>query len=149
MAFQQIWAWLAALLIILAVFLQVFFRIRRARKGDLPPKKIRIKKPPAKMLPEIKDRYLVKLDVLEKQLSAGLIDVRAAFQELSSVIRNFVFEVTGIEVQNYTLFEIRQLNMPHLTKLIEEYYTPEFARTTRKRGFSSINKTREVIRRWY
>ena len=149
MAFQQIWVWLAAVLIIAAIFLQIFFRIRRKRMGDLPPRKIKIKKPPAKLLPEIKARYLTELDLLERELSAGLIDVRTAFQRLSAAIRNFVYEVTGIEVPNYTLYEIRQLNMPRLTKLIEEYYAPEFARSTRKKGFSSINMTREVIRRWY
>ena len=147
MAFQHIWAWLAAILIISAVFLQIFFRIRRARAGQVP-QKIRIKKPPAHMLPEIKERYLRELFDVEGALGRGDITVRQAFQSLSSIIRRFVYEVTGIEVQNYTLYEIRQLNMPRLTKLIEEYYAPEFARTTRMRGFASIERTRGVIRRW-
>ena len=148
MAFMQIWAWLAAILIIGAVFLQIFFRIRRARAGETP-EKIRIKRPPARMIPEIKERYLRELFVVERSLEERQITVREAFQRLSAVIRNFVFEMTGIKVQNYTLYEIRQLNMPGLTRLIEEYYAPEFARTTRKNGFASINRTRGVIQRWY
>jgi len=148
MAFLQIWAWLAAILIIGAVFLQIFFRVRRARAGQVP-RKIRIRKPPAKMLPEIKERYLRELFDVEGALGREEITVRQAFQTLSAIIRNFVFEVTGIRVQNYTLYEIRQLNMPRLTKLIEEYYAPEFARSTRMKGFASIKRTRGVITRWY
>lgn len=148
MAFQHIWAWLAAILIITAVFLQVFFRVRRARAGQVP-KKIRIRKPPAALLPQIKEKYLRELFDVEGALGREDISVREAFQRLSAIIRGFVYEVTGIRVQNYTLYEIRQLNIKRLTKLIEEYYTPEFARTTRMKGFASIERTRGVISRWY
>ena len=60
----------------------------------------------------------------------------------------FVFEVTGIKVQHYTLTEIRRVNIPQLTNLVREYYEPEFARETRADVRASIFRTRSLIESW-
>ena len=64
------------------------------------------------------------------------------------IIRNFVYETTNIKVQYYTLEEIRPLNMDQLTKLVEEYYVPEFAKDSTTKIETSLKHTREVIEKW-
>ena len=63
-------------------------------------------------------------------------------------IRMFVYEVTGIKVQKYTLTEIRRVNIPQLTNLVREYYEPEFAREARADVKTSLYRTRMLIESW-
>ena len=96
----------------------------------------------------IKYEYLNKLSLLENKLVEGTITSRKAYQELSMIIRLFVYELTGIEVQSYTLREIKKLNIPVLYELIKEYYDPEFSKISKGNIKLSIDKTRGVIQRW-
>ena len=96
----------------------------------------------------IKNKYLNRLQQLNASLSSNKITSRKAYQELSSLIRNFIFEVTNIQVQNYTLDEIKTVNMPVLYELVSEYYDPEFAIISKGNISSSIEKTRMVIEKW-
>ena len=68
------------------------------------------------------------LDEIIEKYKAGKLSDRHAYQQLSKVIRHFVFDVTGIKVQNYTLSEIKGLNIPMLYYLIDECYEPEFSK---------------------
>lgn len=96
----------------------------------------------------IKSEYLNKLNKLEKNLVDGKITSRKAYQELSMTIRLFVYELTGVEVQSYTLREIKKLNIPVLYELIKEYYDPEFSKISKGNIKLSIDKTRGVIQKW-
>lgn len=96
----------------------------------------------------IKPRYIKKLDDVEYKLDSKKISIRTAYQSTSKIIRNFVHEVSGIKVQNYTLEEIKDLNMPVLYELVKEYYTPEFAEQSSGNIKNSIEKTRKVIEKW-
>lgn len=96
----------------------------------------------------IKYEYLNKLNMLESELDGGMITSRKAYQELSMTIRLFVYELTGVEVQSYTLKEIKKLNIPVLYELIKEYYDPEFSKLSKGNIKLSIDKTRGVIQRW-
>ena len=60
----------------------------------------------------------------------------------------FVFEITDITTQNYSLSEIKKLNIPILYDLIEEYYEPEFASKPKGDFEKSIIKARRVINEW-
>ena len=62
---------------------------------------------------------------------------------ISVLIRLFVYELTGLEVQSCTLKDIKKLNIPVLYELIKEYYDPEFSKISK----GNI-KTKEVISRW-
>lgn len=96
----------------------------------------------------IKYSYINKLNLLEQELLAKKITSRKAYQELSSLIRDFTFELTGLEVQTCTLKDIKKLNIPVLFELIKEYYDPEFSKISKGNITASINKTKEVIDRW-
>lgn len=116
----------------------------------------REKKPVIKSLqPEdinrIKIKYLAELEKIGSAYEEDTLDIRHAYQKMSSCIRGFVYEMTGIKVQNYTLQDIAVLGMPSLYSLVAEYYTPEFALKT---GMSdenvraSLSRTRSMIETW-
>ncbi len=96
----------------------------------------------------IKQRYLAQLCELQRNLRSGKVEIRVAYQAMSGCIRDFVYEVTGIKVTNYTLNEIRELHMPVLEELISEFYEPEFAIETAEDGVEAIEKTKRTIERW-
>lgn len=97
---------------------------------------------------DIKDSYLKILDTLLDDIKNGRIQNRKAYQRLSKIIRNFIYEMTNIKVQNCTLEDISKKDMPVLYELVKEYYDPEFANISKGNIISSIEKTREVIKRW-
>jgi len=101
-----------------------------------------------KNVKDIKKKYLKKLEKIEASLDNNRISSRKAYQQTSEVIRFFVFELTDINVQNYTLQEIEQIDMPILSELIREYYVPEFSKDSKGDIKNSIEKTRKVINKW-
>ncbi len=97
---------------------------------------------------EIKQKYLIKINDLINKLNSNKITSRKAYQNLSQIIRDFVYEATNIKVQNYTLSDIKKLKLPVLYNLIKEYYDPEFAKISKGNILSSIEKTRKEIEKW-
>ena len=116
------------------------------------------KKKPAKQMPKkiisaadirtIKGKYLTELEHIKQALWTQQISTRDAYQKMSLCIRHFVYEVTGIQVQNCTLEDIRQLHMPNLEALIAEYYAPEFSMTSMSDSAASLERTKRVIELW-
>ena len=96
----------------------------------------------------IKNNFLNKINELEEKFDNNLLTSRKTYQELSVLIRLFVYEITGLEVQKCTLLEIEKLNIPVLTELIKEYYEPEFSKLSRGNIKNSINKTKGVVLKW-
>lgn len=92
--------------------------------------------------------YLELLDALERDFNQGICDIRCTYQRMSVIIRDFVYEMTGIKVQNYTLRDIRKIRMPILEELVEEYYSPEFAQKSEGDVKASLDKTRNAIKNW-
>lgn len=96
----------------------------------------------------IKEKYLKEIIEIEKKLDNNLISIRKAYQDLSMLIRTFVYEATNINVQSCTLSDIKKLNIKPLYELVKEYYHPEFSYDTQSDIKASLNKTREVIVKW-
>ena len=128
------------LLLILTIVIYKYIKKKEIQKQVVIPNH--------KDLMEIKRRYLLKIQELENNLNEKKISNRKSYQDLSSIIRNFIFEATNIKVQNYTLKEIKIINIPILYDLVNEYYDPEFSIISKGNIISSINKTRMVIERW-
>ena len=116
------------------------------KKKDI--KNVKIIQPSSKNLFDIKNKYLYNIQILIEDLNANKISERIAYQSLSRLIRNFIYEVTNIKVQYYTLEDIKKINMPILSKLVEEYYNPEFERVSKGNVLESIDKTKKVIENW-
>lgn len=135
------------ILIIILILLVVTYIIIKNYKPKLKVKNIIV--PNIKDRNEIKYRYLYTINELLKNAKNNQIEVRECYQKLSSLIRHFIFEMTSIKVQNYTLQEIETLKMPVLYELVSEYYSKEFAEYSEGNMIESIEKTRKVIARWY
>ncbi len=131
-------------IIILIVILSIVLII--LNRKPKPVQQITIVRPPN--INDIKNKYLQEINNLLIAVNENKISLRLAYQKLSKLIRNFVYEVTGIKVQNCTLSDIKTLNLPILSTLVEEYYHPEFAKDSKGDIISSITKTREVVARW-
>ena len=129
----------------LIVVLTIYFYKKKPVKKEVVPE---IKVVKGRDVKKIKIKYIKKLGILYGQIQKNEVSIRKAYQRLSKIIRYFVFEVTEIKVQNYTLDEIQKLNMPQLYELILEYYKPEFARNSVGAIKESVLKTREVIKEW-
>lgn len=139
---------IASFLVILITLYLIFSR-KRKEKVKLQEKEVKeIPEKNIKNIPVIKGKYLNQLDSIEYKYTNKLIELRNAYQLISEAIRLFVFEITDITTQNYSLAEIKKLNIPKLYELIEEYYEPEFASKSMGDFESSINKARRVIKEW-
>ena len=132
------------LILMITIGVIVFFLLKPKKEKKEPI----IIKPPVRNLFEIKKRYLDQLQKLESDIQNKKVSNRNAYIKLSMIIRNFIYEVTQIKVQNYSLQEIIKVNIPSLTALVEEYYNPEFARESKGTIHDSLTKTREVIEKW-
>lgn len=136
--------WLIVSLVVLLAIIVILAVVSNYAKKKKEEKPKEIVKP--KNLDEIKKEYLEQIKKLEDNL--GTITNRKAYQNLSIIIRSFVFEATKINVQKCTLKEIKQYNLPVLTELVEEYYAPEFSKNEEGVISSSIEKTRKAIEKW-
>ncbi len=111
-------------------------------------KVIQANQPKPGKLAMLKSKYQKALAEIAKRHENKVISDRIAYQEMSRVIRRFVFEATGIKVQNYTLEEIQQVNLPQLYYLIAECYKPEFDEAGEGNAQETISKARKVIEEW-
>ena len=136
---------LPMILISLAILFLFYLLKRKKKEKKTTPI---IMAPPVSDIYTIKAKYRKQIAELIKNTKENQITTRKAYQKLSTIIRNFIFDMTQIKVQNYSLEEIRIVDMPVLTTLVEEYYTPEFARESNGNIMDSIEKTRQVIERW-
>lgn len=135
-----------ALLVLGIIVLVKFLQSKTKPKAAPPP--LVVKEPTALVKARIKNKYLGILTRLENDYKAGKLKDRTAFETLSRLIRKFVRETTGIKVTNYTLEEIKGLNLPKLSKAIELCYPPEFAYKAEADFMSTTSFARNVIQTW-
>lgn len=78
-------------------------------------------------LAKMKKDYIGRVSALLNGYLSGNLTKRDGYQKLSGIIRSFVHEVTGINVESFTVKEVKDLGIRKLDELMEEYYVPEFA----------------------
>ena len=130
--------------VILSIGAVLFMIIKRYMKTNSTP---RIQMTYASR-ENIKQKYWNLLNNLETKCRGDKISNRKAYQELSKIVRHFVHEATGIKVHNYTLDEIRTINISGLYDVINECYTPEFSVDKNGEIYCTIAKARKVIQEW-
>lgn len=131
--------------LLVAAFVAFFLMKRKRTKKEKVPQ---IKTVQPLNIFAVKAKYNQILMDIERSYSEKKITGRVAYQELSKVIRHFVYEVTGIKVHRFTLTEIQNANMPQLSALIAECYAPEFAVENYSNVLDSIKRARKVIEEW-
>ena len=133
--------------LIIGYGIYLFICAIQKRRNKRPALRI-VNPPSAADIRAIKRNYLTQLENISQALLKNQIPTREAYQHMSLCIRHFVYEATGIQVQNYTLEDIKTLHMPGLEALIAEYYAPEFAVNSQGDGTASLEKTKRVIELW-
>lgn len=126
------------------VFVLLFLKKNQKDKTEvkaIPQKNI-------KNIPAIKNKHLRELEAIEYQYKSNKLELRKAYQMISENVRLFVFEVTDITTQNYTLMEIKKLNIPNLYETIAEYYEPEFSKKPSGDFINSVNKAKTIIQKF-
>ena len=138
-----------AICLTLIVTYYLIYSRRKKEKYKVDEEKVKaIPEKNIKNIPVIKGKYLNQLDTIEYKYTNNMIELRQAYQMISEATRLFVFEITDITTQNYSLKEIKKLNIPNLYELIKEYYEPEFASKSVGNFEASINKARRIINEW-
>ena len=126
------------------VFVLLFLKKNQKEKSEvkaIPQKNI-------KNIPAIKNKHLRELEAIEYQYKSNKLELRKAYQMISENVRLFVFEVTDITTQNYSLMEIKKLNIPNLYETIAEYYEPEFSKKPSGDFINSVNKAKDIIQKF-
>ena len=134
-----------ALVCALAAALMIALLVRSIRRE---PKKAREVVKDAAWREKQRRTYAAQLDAVDRKLQSGGVSEREAFQEMSGILRMFVFEMTGIHVHEFTLTEIRKVGIPAMPGLVSSYYKPEFAPRSRANAQAALAKTKEVILSW-
>ncbi|MBP3273936.1 MAG: hypothetical protein J6L93_02920 [Butyrivibrio sp.] len=140
---------LAAALFALIYALRMIIRNRENKTSQMPAARKLILTP--EVLRRIKGQYVGMVQSISERYSRGLLSKRDGYQELSLVIRGFVHEVTGINVENFTVKEVKAMGIRKLDVLMEEYYVPEFAedeKAKEKDLSASCNVAMGVIKSW-
>ena len=128
--------------IILFFAVQAAIRKRKNRADELP-----VIVQPANIY-SIKPKYLARLAEILQQVNSNQITVKKAYFQVSDCIRGFIQEATGINAKSFTLQDARRMNMPVLERLMQEYYTPEFAYRSAGDINQTISNSREAIESW-
>lgn len=139
-----------ALVVLIGIIGLIVFLKTKNKKQSAPSKPTPEPKPVAKPVSgeQIKQKYCTAIDDLENKCRGGKMNNRKAYQNLSVILRRFVYELTGVKVHNYTLDEINRLNMPSLSEVIGECYAPEFSVDKDGNIYDTMNKARMVIKEW-
>ncbi len=96
----------------------------------------------------IKRKYIGLLNELLGKVNTSLVDNKSAYQELSVYTRDFIKEVSGLDVTTSTLADIKKMNIPVIARIIDEYYEPEFAVETDDDARTAILNAKRIIEQW-
>lgn len=155
-AFEYSWwvAPIAAIFLIGAIILLIYIGrkiyelIERQQKKSAPFIKIHMS---PQVLAGMKNQYIGRIQRLINDYQRGAFDKRDGYQQLSAIIRGFVHEATGINVETLTAAEVKRMGIRKLDILMEEYYVPEFAEEERGKDkdlLLSCNTAMGVIKSW-
>ena len=137
-ALSAYWYAVGILLIILGRVLLIFFG--RFFRTD-PESPIRIDR--------VYKACMKRIAGIERGYRSGELDTRAAHGQMSSEVRGFVQEVTGLPAQSMVYEELRRRGRPELAELIREYYGPEFSYISETDAVQAIEKGRALVQEEY
>ena len=137
-ALSAYWYAVGILLIILGRVLLIFFG--RFFRTD-PESPIRIDR--------VCKACMKRIAGIERGYRSGELDTRAAHGQMSSEVRGFVQEVTGLPAQSMVYEELRRRGRPELAELIREYYGPEFSYISESDAVQAIEKGRALVQEEY
>ena len=142
------WPVIVCILAVIGAFIVTFLVAKAVKKiKSRPPKKTwQSLKDGEKN--ELRIKYYKLLEELLQKVQGEHISLRHCYQKLSKYVREFVADLSGVKVNKCTLNDIKQMNMPVLASLIEEFYEVEFAEVSVGDAEAAIAKTKRIIETW-
>ena len=143
---SYIWLILGVIIFFISAgFIVTLFKYRIRKKV----RKHKTPKPPKKPTPEyIRNHALKQIDKCIYDLSHGRADIRESYQNMSTIMRTFVTDMTGRDVTSQTLYELQASGDKRLSELIEKWYAPEFAMKTKADFMTDAEQAKHVVKRW-
>lgn len=143
--YDERWLWIAlALLALVVLYYLVSWwitrprRVRDVRRADVD-------------VPDLQREHLARIDRIEADVHAGVLEPRAGHQQLSEVMRSYVAEVTTLPARTMVLADFRTQAPPELVAALEVMYPPEFGpddEVARVRFDDAVTRAREVVASW-
>lgn len=140
--------WIILGIVVLLVSIVLFVVICSFKRA---PKKIKPKKEKPITRPQdfyIRQKALFSIDRAVVELNRSGIDTRESYQRLSSIMREFVSEMTGRNFTTLTLSELKKMGLGSLAGLIENCYAPEFALKSQADFKQDAEKAKWMVKTW-
>lgn len=144
------WRWLVIGLVLLALLLVWYFLVFWWTRKK-PPKILATSKPPVYEKPDLlalKQKYLALIDDVERQHQAGKVGLRKLHQQLSYLLRLFVYELRGVRLDTFTLEDLQKSRYKAIAEAVEQYYLPEFLEIEQGNAVQAVGLARKVISEW-
>lgn len=103
--------------------------------------------PPVDLV-RLRDESFARIAEIERELHVGAVDPRSANEALSSLVRRYVAEATGIPADRMTLRDLRESPLRGTTAAVEQFYPSVFGAEPAHDLPRSIQLAREVIAGW-
>lgn len=133
-------------LVIAAWYFVVFFSTRKKPRTVLS---LATKAPvPTLNIEALRAEYLQRVEMLSTSYANHGISARELHLQLSITLREFVAKVNNLPTDKMTLSDLRKMNLPTLTAVIETYYAPEFSAVEKGNVQTAVATAREVITQW-
>ena len=73
----------------------------------------------------MKQKYIAQIQMLKNDYNNGKVSQREGFQRLSLLIRGFIHDVTGINVETATIRDVKKLGIKHLDMFLLKFILVE------------------------
>lgn len=148
MGYSLLWAVIGG--VILLALLGWAFVIWWQTRPEPPPKPAP-PPPPGWELGRLKGQYLLRIDEIVGLADSGELSPRRGHQELSTTVRQFVQEASGVRAPTMTLTELGRSGVAQLepvTDVVLRLYPVEFGPDREASVATSAEAARGVVRRW-
>ncbi|KAB1657306.1 hypothetical protein F8O01_08670 [Pseudoclavibacter chungangensis] len=99
-------------------------------------------------VPQLQHDYLVRVDGIRHRHAAGELTPRRAHAELSSAVRDFVAQATGVEADKMTLTELRRTPYVGASYAVAEFYPLVFGVDEARSVDHGVDAAKQVISLW-
>ena len=103
---------------------------------------------PVELPVEVRERVRHGIDTVERRVRSGTLDRRAAHEELSSLVREYVTAATGIPADRMTLADLERSDLRGTARAVARFYPGLFAAAATDDVTGAIRAAREVIDGW-
>jgi len=143
-AYDDRWMWLALLTVVVVVvyYAAVLWWTRPRRSRRRPARRLRA---------DSRQAHLARLDAIEASFADGWISAREGHQRISTTVRSFVAETSGVPASAMTLADLEREGPEPLADVIGLVYPPEFVadESLAQREFrDAMDRARGMVSTW-